>query len=148
MSRESEIIGEYRLEKFLGEGGVGQVYRAEHTTSGQIVALKLISPGPGTRQDVIRRFESEARIMEKLRHPNIIRLLDSGQLGQDLFLSLEYMPRGNLRQWLARRNKANKPIGIRDAAYILQSVGAGLDYAHQKGIIHRDIKLENILIDK
>jgi serine/threonine-protein kinase len=147
-SRELElghtVRGKYRIVKKIGEGGMGRVYLAEHLFLGGKLALKFLAPELSQSSRFIKRFRLEARAAYQLRHPNIVEVVD---LDQDddgtLFIAMEYVAGASLRAVL--RN-SNGGLPVLQALAFAREVAAGLAAAHARGIIHRDIKPDNILI--
>lgn len=143
-----ERIGRYKIVNKLGEGGMGIVYSAKGP-GGRIVALKVIKFSPEIAKDpaavkeVIRLFMREADVTIKLRHPNIVRVYDRGEEQGHIFMAIEFLDGGNLRQYLSRTS-----VTINDGIRLLREIADGLDYAHKNGVIHRDLKPENILLNK
>jgi TOMM system kinase/cyclase fusion protein len=135
-----EILGE------LGSGSFGQVYQARQLTTGQSVAIKLLSPREGTESSTGReaeRFRRETRICAALSHTNIVRLLDSGetQAGQ-LYAVFEHVPGETLEQALSREGA----LGVRESIRLMTQVLDALACAHAKGIVHRDLKPANLML--
>ena len=136
-----QSLGRYHILEKLGEGGMATVYKAYDTRLERHVALKVITPSRGHSEKFLRRFDREAKILAKLSHPNIVGVIDSGEENGLPFLVLEYIPGGTLKQKLS-----GEPIPWREAARILLPIAQALEYAHQQGIIHRDVKPSNILL--
>jgi len=136
-----ETISHYRILAKLGEGGMGVVYKAEDTNLRRIVALKCLKER-GQHDDEIRsRFIREAQAAAVLDHPNICSVYELGEHEGQLFLSMAYVEGYPLSRWRG----ASKPP-LYQAVRIAAQIGEGLRAAHQKGIVHRDIKSENVLI--
>jgi outer membrane protein assembly factor BamB/serine/threonine protein kinase len=141
LERIGQMVGDYRLLRWLGGGGFGNVYLAEQVRDGQQVALKVLRVRL-TRQDELRAFINEARTM-RLRHPHIVPLLDFGLSREDTpFLVMEYAPRGTLRDCYPRGAR----VPLSQAVDYARQVGAALHYAHEQHLIHRDVKPENMLV--
>jgi serine/threonine protein kinase len=137
-------VGNYRLKRVLGEGGMGAVYLGEHTTLGRRVAVKLLRPELGLRRQVTERFFNEARAANAIRHPNIIEILDLGTL-PDLgvpFIIMEFLDGENLARRLERTGRLSLP----EAISVAQQTAAAIGAAHAKGIIHRDLKPDNLFL--
>ncbi len=146
MARIGEIVGgRYRLLEFIGQGGMGNVYRGEHTTIRKPVALKLLHPSLANIPELRTRFEREAFAIGRIEHPNCISVTDFGELGDgSLFLAMEYLDGESAADLLDRE----RPLAAERALLIIRYVLAGLGHAHQVGIVHRDVKPENIFILK
>ena len=134
------FAGRYTIERELGSGATATVYLARDTQRGISVAVKLLRPE--LAQSVgAERFLREIRLNEKLHHPHIVPVLDSGEHDGRLYFVLPHMEDGSLRQLLQRE----KQLPIEQAVAIARTVAQALDYAHQQNLIHRDVKPENIL---
>lgn len=134
-------LGRYQILEQLGEGGMATVYKAYDTRLGRYVALKVMHPTANLQPALLRRFENEARSLAQLSHPAIVRVLDYGEQDGWPYLVLEYIPSGTLKDMML-----HGPIAWRDAARFLAPIARALEYAHQHGIIHRDVKPSNILM--
>ena len=136
-------VREYRIEAILGQGGMGEVYRAVHVQTHQQVAMKVISPELIRDQQVRNRFLEEARVMAGLDHRNIVRLLTFFEEGGRLFLVMDFIEGRDLESLLRERVLAQE-----EANGILRQVLEGLAYAHSRPqpVVHRDIKPGNILL--
>ena len=132
------LAARYRIVALLGKGGMGEVYRADDLTLGQSVALKFLPPGAATD-----RFRNEVRIARQVSHPNVCRVYDLGEVDGQMFLSMEYVDGEDLGSLLRRigRLPADKAIEI------ARKLCAGLAAAHQKGVLHRDLKPGNVMLD-
>ena len=129
--------------KCLGRGGMGIVYKARQPQLDRFVALKILAP---ERVDDVRfaeRFKREAVSLARLDHPNIVTVYDTGESGGFYYLLMEFVDGLNLREAIA-----GEKLPAREALAIVPPICAGLQYAHDNGIVHRDIKPENILLDK
>ena len=133
-------LGHYKILRLLGAGGMGEVYAAEDLTLGRTVAVKILSAAVASSPADLDRFEREAKALAKLSHPNIVKVHDYGEHEGSPYIVMEYMPGGTLRKILG------KPIPWQIALRLLLPVARGVEYAHQRGIVHRDIKPTNILI--
>ena len=132
------IGGRYRREVRLGAGGMAEVWSAEDLELGRKVAIKLLGPGADRE-----RFEREARAAASLSHPNICQLYDYGEAQGHPFIVLEYLPGGTLEDRLA----TGRPLGDEESTQIAAAIAAGLEHAHERGLVHRDLKPANILFD-
>jgi len=136
------MIGPYRVIELLGRGGMGHVYRVEHTLIRCERALKTIRPQLAANTAALRRFLIEAQAgIRDLGHPNIVTLYDVGRDGDTVYLVMELLQGVDLFRLVQRRG----PLPFEEAAEILQQAARGLEFAHTKGFIHRDIKPNNIM---
>lgn len=136
-------IAEYHVLDLVARGAYGTVYRAS-APDGKIVALKVLTtPNSADAQEAIRRFQREAEAAMKLNHPNIVRVYDCGLAGKRHFLAMEYVDGKSLRQLLDRKQVSPKEI-----VRMGRDLASGLQHAHERGIIHRDMKPENVLVGK
>ncbi|MBI5154170.1 serine/threonine protein kinase [Candidatus Poribacteria bacterium] len=135
--RNYELLGE------LGRGGMGIVYLARDTKLDRKVALKTLSPDRAARENSLRRFEREAKTFAQIRHPHIAMLYEFEDEGPLQYLALEYIDGYDLESERRRGRKWNP----QEAARIIQTLARALDYTHGKGILHRDIKPGNVLIE-
>jgi serine/threonine protein kinase len=141
--REGFFIGKYRLLDILGQGGMGRVYLAEQITMKRAVALKLIRFGEHENPTVLVRFAREARAAAKLCHPNITQAYDFDQAGDYHYIAMEFIEGITIQDWV---HKIGVAPWAQTAYYIWQAANA-LDHAHQAGLVHRDIKPGNLMID-
>lgn len=139
----SGVLGRYQIVGLLATGGMARVYRAHDTRSSSEVALKLLEPELARDPVRVERFRLEARRVMMLQHPNIVPILDYGEQAARLFLVMPFFPTA-LRDVLQQRGV----LSFDETLAIASQIAAALDHAHQQGIIHRDVKPENILIDR
>jgi serine/threonine-protein kinase len=140
----SELERDYIVKRELGRGGMGSVFLARHRTAGHDVAIKVISSKYIADADALSRFEREARLMARIRHPNIVHQYELRRLhGGHVALVMQYVRGESLITILRRRGK----LRFDECAQILRDIGLALEHAHANGIIHRDVKPHNILID-
>ena len=140
-----QSIGRYHILEQLGEGGMATVYKAYDTRLERNVAVKVLRTDqfiPAQLQMVLQRFEREAKSLAKLSNPNIVNILDFGEHEGMPYLVMEYLPGGTLKK------KLGQAIPWQEAIHTLLPVARGLAYAHQHGVIHRDVKPANILISE
>jgi basic membrane lipoprotein Med (substrate-binding protein (PBP1-ABC) superfamily)/tRNA A-37 threonylcarbamoyl transferase component Bud32 len=138
-----QSFGRYHILEQLGEGGMATVYRAYDTRLDADVAVKVIRRSafaPDQLEQVLKRFEREAKSLAKLSHANIVGVIDYGDYEGSPYLVMEYLPGGTLK------DKLGQPIPCREAARLLVPIARALDFAHRKGMAHRDVKPSNILI--
>ncbi|HLK38606.1 MAG TPA: serine/threonine-protein kinase, partial [Polyangiaceae bacterium] len=133
-------LGQYEVQDFIGQGAMGLVYRAYHPhlqRTGAVKVMQALAPDP----DAVARFRHEAQAIAQMRHPNIVNVYDFGEYEGTPYMIVEYVPGGSLSTRLAQ--------GLLDHATVLkylQGIGAGLDYAHAHGVVHRDVKPANVLL--
>jgi serine/threonine-protein kinase len=140
--RQGDFVGPYRVQSLLGEGGMGRVYRAVGP-DGEIVALKLVK-AQLARDDVFRRrFEREAGAAARVAHPNVVAVVDRGEHEGVPYMAQRFITGGSLED----RIKDGGPLSLRDAVSLCTQVADGLDALHAAGLIHRDVKPGNILLD-
>ncbi len=137
------VVGGYRIEGLLGRGGMGQVYRALQLSMNRPVAFKVLSPRLATDPSFRERFLREARAAGRLHHPNLISVHDAGEAGDLMFFSMELVEGDSLRARLR-----HGPMGEDEVWSVARQVLAALRYAHGAGVIHRDIKPDNLMITR
>lgn len=137
------LLGSYVLVERVGEGGMGQVFKARNWKLGQTVALKLIRKELLTNTTVVARFRREIEATSQLNHPNIIRALDADQTDAGLFIAMEFVDGVDL----AKRVKEQGPLSAAKACDYIRQAALGLQHAHERGLVHRDIKPNNLLLD-
>ncbi len=137
------VLGAYEVHEFLGQGAMGTVYRAYHAGLARTAAVKVLqalAPDP----DAAARFRREAQAIAQLRHPNVLNVYDFGEHEGTPYMVVEYMPGGSLSDRLKAGERFDRSTSLR----FLEGIAAGLDYAHGMGIIHRDVKPANVLVDR
>jgi YVTN family beta-propeller protein len=137
------VFAGHRIEGVAGRGGMGIVYRATHLVLDHLVALKVISPALASDERFRRRFAEESRIAVSIRHPNVVPIHDAGEEGGLLYVTMDLIDGTDLRGVLRREG----PLDPRHAASIIDDVSSALDAAHKRGLVHRDVKPANILIE-
>jgi len=136
-------LGKYELHEELGKGGFATVYRATHKSLHTEVALKLLSPALAADESARQRFIQEAQTASSLEHPRIVQVLDLGEAKEQVFLTMEYLPGGDLRSLVQKKGVLPQPQVLQ----ILKDIGEALDFAHSRNVLHRDVKTSNILLD-
>jgi eukaryotic-like serine/threonine-protein kinase len=134
-------LGNYWMIDWIGQGGMGQVFKAEDRATHRVVAVKVL-PRSKSTPEAINDFLREVRAIERLDHPNLVRAIDYGEDGAVHFLVTEYVPGTDLRKLVRRHG----PLSMTAAASIVSQVALGLEHAHQEGLIHRDVKPGNVLV--
>jgi serine/threonine-protein kinase len=136
-------IGNYKIVRAIGEGGMGTVYLAEHPMIGKRVAVKMLRPDLGTDPGLVSRFFQEARAVNEIRHPNIVDISDFGSTEDGIvYFVMELLEGRSLRD----RLNAEGPLPIDDAVTVSRQVCDALAAAHRAGIVHRDLKPDNIFL--
>jgi hypothetical protein len=133
----------YRIVGLLGRGGMGVVYRAEHPRLGATIALKVMEPELAMDEVFRERFVREAQAAARIRHPNIIPIYDAGEWNGDLYIAMRYIEGDDLKSVL----KKDGPLPTQQAHVIGLQIASALDAAHRNGLIHRDVKPGNILVE-
>jgi serine/threonine-protein kinase len=138
-----QIVAGYRIEERIGRGGMGLVYRAQHLNLGRRAAIKIIAPELAEASGFRERFNREARIAAALQHPNIVTVYDAGEEDGLLYLAMQYIEGSDLAAVLRSQGRL-RPYRAID---VCRQVAAALDAAHAQGLIHRDVKPANVLIE-
>jgi serine/threonine protein kinase len=141
--RIGTVIAGYRIESRIGSGGMGVVYRAEHLSLQRRAALKLIAPDLAESSGFRERFSREARIAAALTHPNIVTVYDAGEVEGTLYLAMQFIEGSDLARILSAEGRL-RPYRAVD---VCRQVAGALDAAHAGGLIHRDVKPANVLIE-
>jgi hypothetical protein len=136
-------ISHYTLLEQIGQGGMSSVFRAADLVDGRSVAVKILSPYIAHEERFHARFEREIKLLRQLQHPNIIPILDFGEADGLAFIVMPYLPNGTLLDRLNQR-----PLEPRQGGRIVDQLASALMLAHQNGVIHRDVKPSNVLIDE
>lgn len=137
-------VREYELLNPIGKGGMGDVYKARHRRLDRIVAIKLLNPELSGNHEAVARFEREMQAVGRLEHENIVRAIDAGEDDGTLFLAMEYVEGLSCTELL---NDRGGQLDVVEACQIIQQAAAGLVCAHENGIVHRDVKPSNMMID-
>jgi serine/threonine-protein kinase len=135
-------LGDFRMVRKLGEGGMGTVYLARQVSQPRDAAVKVLFKHLAALPTFLQRFEREARLMAQLDHPHLIACYEVGQQYGMHYLAMEYLSGGSLDGWLTRLGK----FAFRDAVHVVLACARALEYAHGQNLVHRDIKPDNILL--
>jgi len=138
-------VGKYRIIERLGRGGMAEVYKAYHPGLDRHVAIKVMHPFLVEEKDFVGRFEREARAVAKLRHPNIVQIIDFDHEDDLFYMVMEFIDGPTLKAELRERSLMGQPFAPKEAARILAAIGNAVDYAHRWGMVHRDLKPANIM---
>jgi eukaryotic-like serine/threonine-protein kinase len=138
------IGGRYKVEDLVGTGGMSSVYRARDNVLERQVALKILHDHFSGDPEYVERFRREARAIARLNHPNIVTVIDRGELGRHQFIVFEHVAGENLKDVVRRRG----PLPVDEAVALTTQVARGLAFAHDHGVVHRDVKPQNVLIDE
>jgi serine/threonine-protein kinase len=139
-----QTVGDFRIVRRLGQGGMGQVFLAEQLSLKRKVALKFLRADLVANPSALGRFRAEAEAVAKINHANIVQVYTLGEHAGQQFMALEYVEGMNLRDYLARKG----PLDLPRALIVMRQVAAALQRASEAGVVHRDIKPENILLTR
>lgn len=134
-------LGNYHILEEVGRGGMATVFKAVDLTSSQEVAIKILSPYVAQEPKFKARFDQEIEVLLNLQHPNIVPVLDYGEIGDYSYIVMPFLTAGTLSQ---RLNQG--PLPLKAAADVVHQISQALDYAHARGVVHRDLKPSNIMI--
>jgi serine/threonine protein kinase len=137
------LVDQYVILDKLGEGGMGVVFKARHKLMDRLVAIKLLTPQLSKRPELGRRFQREIRMQSKLSHPSIVTAFDAGEVRGCLYLAMEYVEGSNLSALV----REHGPMLVPRALELIEQAAEGLAFAHRLGVIHRDIKPQNLIVD-
>jgi len=141
---QSALAGRYSLERELGRGGMGVVYLAREVRLDRLVAIKLLPPTRASDAKLRERFLREARTAAKLSHPHIIPIFTVDEVGEFVFFAMAYVAGETLTERVVRRG----PLAPSEAARVLREIAWALAYAHSQGLVHRDVKPDNIMLEE
>ncbi|HKV85767.1 MAG TPA: protein kinase, partial [Ktedonobacterales bacterium] len=141
---ELEVLGDrYELQEPIGRGGMATIYRAVDLRMGRTVAAKILREVYSTDPKFVTRFQREARAASALQHPNIVQVFDYGQSGESYYIVMEFVDGADLRRYLKKNGQLDNDRAIE----IAHDVALGLGAAHKRGIVHRDVKPQNIMLN-
>jgi serine/threonine protein kinase len=138
------VVGPYIIQERLGEGGMGQVFKAQHRRMHNIVALKVIRPERIANAVAVFRFHREVRAAEKMDHPHIVRAFDADKTDNTYYLAMEYIKGVDLSSYV----KHHGPLPVNEACRYLSQTASGLQHIHEHGLVHRDIKPGNLFLEE
>jgi hypothetical protein len=141
--RPGQVLGGFEVQDEIGRGGMAVVYRARQPSLNRVVALKVLAPWLARDPQAAQRFAFEATTAARLEHPSIVTVYDSGAADGFLFLAMRYMAGGTLAQLISRGER----LSTERILTFLREIGSALDYAHGAGVVHRDVKPANVLLD-
>jgi serine/threonine protein kinase len=141
LGRPTRRVGEYELLERLGSGGMGEVYKARHRRLNKLVALKLLSADPRHPGEAIARFQREMKAVGSLDHPNVVEAHDAGEQSGVVYLAMKLIDGVDLERLVQQRG----PLPIAQACEIVRQAALGLDYLHEHGLVHRDVKPSNLM---
>jgi len=136
-------IGQYEIGEPIARGGMSEIYKGRHIRLGRVVAIKILPPGLAAESDFRTRFEHEARAIASLRHPNIVQVFDFGDIKGTYYMVMEFINGNDLGSLM----NPKKRFPLDKVARISQQVASALDYAHQHGFVHRDVKPSNVMLE-
>jgi serine/threonine protein kinase len=137
----ARLLGEYELLGLLGEGGMGEVYKARHRRLDKLVALKLLPAGSQHRQELAARFQREMKAVGALDHPNVVEAHDAGEQSGVVYLAMKLVDGVDLERLV----KQGGPLPIAEACELVRQAALGLHYLHERGLVHRDVKPSNLM---
>jgi serine/threonine-protein kinase len=141
---EEVIAGRYELLELVGRGGMSTVWKAQDRLLDRTVAIKVLHEQFTQDEEYVERFRREARSVAQLSHPNIVTVIDRGEDGGQQYIVFEYVAGRNLKQLIERQG----PLPIRDALLLALQMARALGFAHDRGLIHRDVKPQNVLLNE
>lgn len=141
-----QVLFHYEVAEKLGEGGMGVVYKARDLRLNRLVALKFLSCIDKANPELLERFHSEARAISALNHPHIAGIYDFEEVDDTCFIVMEYFPGGTLRKQLKQLRENSQWLSFRQIVDYARQIASGLSHAHQHGIIHRDVKADNLML--
>jgi eukaryotic-like serine/threonine-protein kinase len=141
-------LGEYQLESLLGQGGMARVYRGIDAQTRRVAAVKVIESSFQDDVDYRIRFEREAQAISRLHHPGIVKLYRFGEINNVIYIAMQYIEGADLASVMDTCHAGGNWLGLADVCHLARQVAAALDYAHERGVIHRDVKPSNVLVGR
>jgi outer membrane protein assembly factor BamB/tetratricopeptide (TPR) repeat protein len=142
MDLAGKTLGQFRIIEQLGQGGMASVFKAYQPSLDRYVAIKVLPAQHALTPGFSERFVREARAIAQLNHPNILPVIDFGQEGDLSYIVMKYVPAGTLT------DKMGHPMALEEVTRLVEGIAAALDHAHERGILHRDVKPSNVLLDE
>lgn len=143
-----DVVGQYKVEKVLGAGGMGVVYLVQHLALRKRFAIKVLPTKLAQEASFVARFKREAEMLARLKDPHIVNVTDFGESHKKLYLVLEYVDGGTLEDWFQTHAIKGRGLPATEVSRIVRQILQGLGHAHKAGIIHRDLKPANVLMEK
>ncbi|SDR88645.1 bifunctional serine/threonine-protein kinase/formylglycine-generating enzyme family protein [Opitutus sp. GAS368] len=143
-----DVVGQYKVERVLGKGGMGVVYLAKHTALKKDFALKVLPTLLAQDQSFVSRFKKEGVMVGRLKHNHIVNVTDFGESEGKLYLVLEYVDGGSLEEWFEKNRKPGGGARAAEVQRLTIQILQGLAHAHEAGLVHRDLKPANVLLEK
>ncbi len=140
-------IDQYRIEALLGEGGMGAVYRARDVHLNRLVALKIMKQSLARQPEFQQRFLQEAQAAARLKHPSIVQIYHFGNRQNMLYMAMAFVPGATLGTYVRHLQQKGQVLQLSESLFLLAQVADALGYAHRQGVVHRDIKPDNVLLE-
>ena len=140
-------FGPYELVDYLGYGAMAQVFKARHIQLNRFAAIKILHPHFASDPDFVRQFTDEAQNLALLRHPNIVQVYDVDILGNQPYLAMEFIDGPTLKSIVEKNREKHTRLSLIRSLRIIYSIGLALSYAHQRDVIHRDVKPSNVMVE-
>ncbi|MCZ7666803.1 MAG: serine/threonine protein kinase [Chloroflexi bacterium] len=146
-----DLIGQqldnYRIESLLGEGGMGDVYKARDMNLNRVVAIKVMDERLAKQPQFQQRFQQEAQAAARLKHPSIVQIYHFDNFQGILYMAMTYVPGQTLGKYLHQMVKSQQVVLLKESLSLVAQVADALGYAHRQGVVHRDIKPDNVLLE-
>lgn len=146
-SSASATVGRFKLHERIGIGGMGEIYAAYDESIQQKVAIKLVRTDLKTGPEAEARLFREAQTLARVNHPNVVKIVEAARVDGRTFIAMEFVPGVTLNQWLEERRASGRPASVDEILNVFISAGRGLAATHRAGLVHRDFKPGNVLID-
>ncbi|MEG1407160.1 MAG: protein kinase, partial [Ruthenibacterium sp.] len=140
---DKQLDGRYQIKELIGAGGMANVYKALDLKENRLVAVKILREDCMDNEDLVRRFKNESKAISILNHPNIVKVYDVSVSDKLQFIVMEYVDGITLKDYMEYRKE---PLTYKETLHFITQTLLALQHAHQKGIVHRDIKPQNIML--